>query len=165
MATIQSGTALTIAYTNANNVFGISQDRAQLAPNCSARQLVRPGSVGSRLNNYFNTSCLTTPPVIGADGIGTAFGNSGTGIVDGPGQENLDVALTKTMAFPWPRENSTIQFRVEFFNVFNHANFAVPTVGNLTVFNSATERNTTAGQITQTSTPGRQLQFALRIAF
>jgi peptidyl-prolyl cis-trans isomerase D len=42
---------------------------------------------------------------------------------------------------------------------------AVASVGNLTVFNSATERNTTAGQITQTSTPGRQLQFALRFAF
>jgi len=38
-------------------------------------------------------------------------------------------------------------------------------VANLTIFNSATERNSTAGQITQTSTPGRQLQFALRVMF
>jgi len=38
-------------------------------------------------------SCFTTPPVIGADGLGTAFENSGTGIVDGPGQVNVDLSL------------------------------------------------------------------------
>ena len=30
-------------------------------------------------------SCFTNPPIIGAHGIGRGFGNSGTGIVDGPG--------------------------------------------------------------------------------
>ena len=38
-------------------------------------------------------------------------------------------------------------------------------IANLTVFNSPTERNTTAGQITSTSTPARQLQLALRLTF
>ena len=59
----------------------------------------------------------------------------------------------------------SIQFRAEFFNVLNHPNFAIPEVGNLTVFNSPTQLNSTAGQITKTSTTGRQIQFALRIAF
>jgi hypothetical protein len=58
-----------------------------------------------------------------------------------------------------------VQLRIEAFNVLNRANFAIPSVANLTVFNSPTERNTTAGQITSTSTPGRQLQFALRVVF
>ena len=57
--------------------------------------------------------CFTTPPVIGADGIGTAFGNSGTGIIDGPGQANLDLAVTKAVTVAWPRENSTVEFRAE----------------------------------------------------
>jgi hypothetical protein len=39
--------------------------------------------VESKLSSYFDATCFTTPPIIGADGIGTAFGNSATGIVDG----------------------------------------------------------------------------------
>ena len=83
--------ALTVAYNNLTNVFGISEDRAQVATGCSKSNLVNPGSVESKLGKYFNTSCLTTPPIIGADGIGTAFGNSASGIVDGPGQFNIDL--------------------------------------------------------------------------
>ena len=84
--TVQSGSALTISDTNANNVFGISEDRAQLSGTCSKNQLVNRGSVESKLGGYFNSTCFMNPPVIGADGIGTAFGDSATGIVDGPGQ-------------------------------------------------------------------------------
>ena len=40
VAAIQSGAALTIADTNANNVFGISEDRAQLSGKCTKNQLV-----------------------------------------------------------------------------------------------------------------------------
>ena len=56
----------------------------------------------SKLNNYFNASCFTNPPIIGADGIGTAFGDSATGIVDGPGQANLDLAVSKTVRVESP---------------------------------------------------------------
>ena len=93
--TVQSGTALTLLYTNATNVFGTTTDRAQLAPGCSKVNLVAPGSVESKLGKYFNTSCFAKPPVIGADGIGTAFGNSRTGIVDGPGQFNIDLGVMR----------------------------------------------------------------------
>ena len=60
----------------------------------------------SKLGGYFNATCFTTPPIIGADGIGTAFGNSATGIVDGPGQANLDLAVSKTVALNRPIEKS-----------------------------------------------------------
>jgi hypothetical protein len=82
VVTIQFDSALTISDTNANNVFGISEDRAELTGMCNKSQFASQGPVGSKLNSHFNASCFTTPPVIGADGIGTAFGNSGTGIVD-----------------------------------------------------------------------------------
>ena len=124
--TIQSGTALTIADTNATNVFGISQDRAQLSGACSNSQLVRGGSIQSKLNSYFNAPCFISPPIIGADGIGTSFGNSATGIVNGPGQANLDLALSKAFVVNWPIEKSTFQFRAEFFNTLNHPQFANP---------------------------------------
>ena len=126
VVTIQSGSALTISDTNANNVFGISEDRAQLSGTCSKNQLVNRGSVESKLGGYFNSTCFTNPPIIGADGIGTAFGDSATGIVDGPGQANLDFALSKTVALNRPIEKSTLQFRAEFYNALNDPQFANP---------------------------------------
>jgi hypothetical protein len=156
LLTIQSGTALTIAYTNANNVFGISEDRAELSGQCTNNQLPTGGPIGSKLNNYFNASCFSTPPVIGADGIGKAFGNSGTGIVDGPGQANLDFAASKTFAFNWPVERSGLQFRAEFYNALNHPQFANPD----TNFSSST-----FGVISSTAVNPRIVQLALRFTF
>jgi hypothetical protein len=151
--TIQSGTALTIADTNATNVFGISQDRAQLNGACSNNQLVRGGSIQSKLNSYFNAPCFSSPPIIGADGIGTAFGNSSTGVVDGPGQGNIDIAFSKSIVV---HESSSIQLRAEFFNALNHPQFANPD----TNFSSST-----FGVISSTSVNPRVGQLALKFAF
>jgi Carboxypeptidase regulatory-like domain/TonB dependent receptor len=156
IATIQSGTALTILDTNADNVFGISEDRAELSGTCAKNQLVKAGSVQSKLNGYFNPSCFTTPPVIGSDGIGTGFGNSATGIVDGPGQANLDLAMAKTVAFHWPVEGSNLQFRAEFYNALNHPQFANPD-NNFT--------SPTFGLISSTAVSPRIGQLALRFSF
>jgi hypothetical protein len=156
IATIQSGNALTIAETNPTNVFGISQDRAQLSGVCSKSQLVRGGSVESKLNGYFNASCFTTQPVIGADGIGTAFGDSATGIVDGPGQANLDLALSKNVVFNWPRERTNLQFRAEFYNALNHPQFGNP---------DSNFASPGFGVISNTAVNARVAQLALKLAF
>jgi hypothetical protein len=133
VVTVQSGSALTISETNANNVFGISTDRAQLSGTCSKDQLVNQGSMESKLSGYFNAACFTSPAIIGADGVGTAFGNSGTGIADGPAQANLDLALSKTEIVSWPKEKSSFQFRVEFFNALNHPQFGKRRTGGAEV--------------------------------
>jgi hypothetical protein len=156
VAAVQSGTALTIAYTNANNVFGISEDRAQLTGACMKSQLVSTGPIGAKLNDYFNKACFASPPIIGADGIGTGFGNSGTGIVDGPSQANLDFAVTKSVFVSWPREKSSFEFRAEFFNAFNHPQFSNPD----TNFSSPT-----FGVISSTAVNARVGQLALRFSF
>jgi hypothetical protein len=156
IATIQSGSALTVADTNSTNVFGISEDRAQLSGMCSKSQLVTGGAVQSKLNRYFNLSCFTAPAVIGADGIGTAFGNSATGIVDGPGQANLDLAFSKAVVLKWPVEKSSLQFRAEFYNALNHTQFANPD----TNFTSPT-----FGVISGTAVNARVGQLALKLAF
>jgi hypothetical protein len=153
VVTIQSGSALTIADTNSKNVFGINEDRAQLTGSCSNRQLVRGGSIESKLNAYFNAACFTTPPVIGADGIGTAFGNSATGIVDGPGQANIDIAFSKSITI---HESSSLQFRAEFFNLFNHPQFANP---------DANFTSPTFGVISSTAVNARVGQVAVRFSF
>jgi len=156
VVTIQSGSALTISTTNATNVFGISTDRAELSGACGKSQLVKSGAVASKLSGYFNPSCFTAPPVIGADGIGTAFGNSATGIVNGPGQANLDLAFSRAMHLNWPVEKSNLQFRIEFYNALNHPQFANPD----TNFTSPT-----FGVITSTAVNARVGQLALRFAF
>jgi hypothetical protein len=156
VATIQSGTALTIADTNAKNVFGVNEDRVELTGKCASSQFVAAGPLGSKLNNYFNTSCFTTPPVIGADGVGTAFGNSGTGIVDGPGQANLDLAISKTIALAWPHERSAVELRAEAFNALNHPQFANP---------DTNYSSSTFGVISSTAVNARVGQLAVRFSF
>jgi hypothetical protein len=156
VGTVQSGDAVTIIYTNSKNVFGVSQDRAQLSGSCTKSQLVTSGSIQSKVNNYFDTSCFTTPPIVGADGAGTTFGNSATGVVNGPGQANLDLSLTKTIPLRWRSVESNLQIRGEFFNVFNHPQFSDPDNN----FSSAT-----FGIISGTSVNPRVGQFAVRINF
>ncbi len=129
VTTIQSGEPLTITSVDPNNAFGISgaginPDPVQIAAGCSNGQLVTPGSVQSKLNNYFNQACFTTPPVISADGA-TAFGNSKPGIVSGPAQVNFDFALIKR-TWLGSSESKNLEFRSEFFNLFNHAQFGQP---------------------------------------
>jgi hypothetical protein len=156
IATIQSGGALTIVQTNSTNVFGISEDRAQLSGTCVKSQLVKGGTVESKLGGYFNAACFTGSPVVGADGIGTAFGNSATGIVNGPGQANLDLAFSKTVTLRWPIERSSLQFRGEFYNALNHTQFADPD----TNFTSPT-----FGVISSTAVNARVGQLALKLVF
>ena len=156
IVTAHSGSALTIADTNSANVFGISSDRARLSGNCTKSELVRGGPVQSKLNSYFNTSCFTNPLVIGADGMGTAFGDSGTGIVGGPGQANVDLALSRLVTFNWPHERSTLEVRAEFFNAFNHPQFANPD-NNFT--------SPTFGVISSTAVNARVGQLALKFSF
>jgi hypothetical protein len=156
VVTIQSGTALTIADTNAHNVFGISEDRAELTGTCTKGQLVRAGPIESKLNAYFNASCFTTPPIIGADGIGTGFGNSATGLVDGPRQANLDLSVSKRLVSNWPHEKCEIQFRAEFFNALNHPQFANP---------DANFTSPTFGVISSTSVNARVGQLAVKLVF
>jgi hypothetical protein len=154
--TLQSGPSLTIAYTNPTNVFGTSEDRAQLSPQCSGPNLVRSGSIETKLGGYFNTSCFTTPAVVGEDGIGTDFGNSSTGIVNGPGQSNLDLALIRNVGMHWPHEGAAIQIRAEFFNALNHPQFSNP---------NAAYGTSTFGIISSTSVNPRVGQVAVKMIF
>ena len=154
--TIQAGQPMTILDTNANNVFGITGDRASIVPGCRASQLATGGSVNSKLNNYFNAACFMTPAVIGADGIGTGFGNSGVGIIPGPDQRNLDFAIVKKTRIAWLVESANLEFRAEMFNAFNTPQFSNPDNN----FSSPT-----FGVISTTTVNPRVVQFALKLNF
>ena len=118
---------------------------------------------------YLNPAAFAQP----ADG---AFGNLGRDQIYGPGFWNADFSVTKL--FPI-RDRLKLQFRTEFFNVFNHPNFALPNGTINPGVNSDGSINPfagTAGNITQTpdvaqGNPGlggggpRVLQFGLRLQF
>ena len=91
-------------------------------------------------------------------------GTFGRNRIWGPSLITFDPAIAKQFYVDSSRTRS-LQLRLEAFNVFNRANFAIPTVGNLTVFTSPTERNPSAGMITRTQTPGRQMQLAAILSF
>jgi hypothetical protein len=102
-------------------------------------------------NEWFNPNAFILPPP------GT-YGNLGRGIFTGPGLADLDVSVFKTTAVS---ERMSLQFRAEFFNVLNHANFNTP---NTTVFSSGAI-SASAGLITATATNSRQIQLGLKLIF
>lgn len=68
------------------------------------------------IDRYFDVSCFA------ATRLGT-FGDSGRNIVEIPGLNNWDVSLLKDTHLT---EKVNLQFRAEFFNFFNHAQFGQP---------------------------------------
>jgi hypothetical protein len=102
-------------------------------------------------NQYFNPNAFVVPP------NGT-YGTVGRDVLIGPGLAELDASLLKNTAIS---ERVNFQFRAEFFNLLNRANFAMP---NAVVFSSATtSASPTAGVITATSTTSRQIQLGLKL--
>jgi hypothetical protein len=164
VTTIQSGLPLSLTGTNTNNVFGITTDRAQLAANCTHADLVNAGSNHDNLTNYFNRGCILRNAagaaiwrIVGDDGVATAFGNSGVGIVTGPGQNNSDIAIIKRTPLRILGEAGNVEFRTEFFNAFNHTQFSNPGTSVTTA--------ATFGVISSTSVNPRIIQFGLKFNF
>jgi hypothetical protein len=164
--TVQSGQRLTATATNVQNVLGTFSDRAPASASGCGSQFVNSGSVQKKLNNYINAACfdLSNYPVVGADGIGTGFGTSGIGEIIGPDQNNWDLGLAKNTSIG---EKLHVEFRADFFNAFNHAQFANPDVnlGEAAVQLGLVAPNPGFGVISATSTNPRLLQFALRLVF
>lgn len=87
------------------------------------------------------------------------YGNVGRNTLIGPGFAKLDLSVMKNFKLGGQR---TVQLRVEGFNVTNRTNFGLP-ARNL--FDSRGRRIGSAGRITRTVTPARQVQLALRFGF
>jgi hypothetical protein len=93
------------------------------------------------------------------------LGNLGRNTVIGPGLFNLDYAMIKNSKIPRISETFNVQFRAEFFNILNHANFAPPNVNNLSPFDGSGNPVPGFGQLTNTQSPERQIQFALKLTW
>jgi hypothetical protein len=104
-------------------------------------------------NGYFNASCFVIPP----DNIGR-FGNSGVGVLKGPGTVNFSAGLAKV--FPI-KESLQLRFEATANNLFNHANLAVPDMN----IAATSDFGVIHGIQNVEGTGARTLQFGLRLSF
>ena len=125
------------------------------------RPFVNPGFTGPVIlgtpGKWFNPHAFIAPPSTGG-----FYGNLGRDTFIGPGLATWDFSVLKNITL---HERLSLQFRAEFFNLLNRANFNTP---NLIVFTPPTTTNPTglsgtAGAITSTSTTARQVQFGLKL--
>jgi outer membrane receptor protein involved in Fe transport len=109
---------------------------------------------------------------------GGHFGSLGRNAINGPSYTNLDISLAKVFKIG---ENMGLQFRADFFNIFNHPNFANPLWPNYTVDmtqNGLTAAGRGIGYLPITATPDvgignpflggggpRDIQLALKFTF
>jgi len=123
-------------------------------PNVKAGRTVDNITTGT-LNQWFDPTAFALPPA-------GQLGHVGRDTLVGPHMRNVDFSLLKDTAVPRISEQFRVQFRAEFFNIFNHANWGNP---NNAVFVSGGGFNPVAGQITTLAVPMRQIQFALKVVF
>lgn len=149
-----SGTPFSVTTGSAAPWLGAGRDIGSLRLNLTGtKPCVGCGSRDSwARTGYFNTTAYASP-LLPPYAYGT-FGNSGRNSVVGPSYFDTDMSAVKN--FPLlHREGSRIQFRADFFNLFNRAPFNNPTTSSSS---SVFGRITSAGN-------ARQVQLALRMDF
>ncbi len=156
----QSGLPFSIVNSNDTSIIS----RANFASGFSG-DVYTSGSVGSRLNAYFNTAAFARSCVnaacSAAVGVVTnptfdpsaPFGNTPRNFLTGPGQKNVDISFIKLIPVS---ERVRGEMRVEFFNAFNWVNYANPN-NNLIGANF--------GRIERASTGPRVIQLAFKVSF
>jgi hypothetical protein len=172
----------------------LANDRCELvtSSNLADAQALNPNAVAfnkssvieHKVMQWFNPNMFTAaqPGVIAAcvasTGTGCAtgyLGNSSRGMMRGPGQVNWDLSMVKNTHMQWLGDKGNFQFRAEVFNIMNHTNLAFPFSANFNANYDAiagagsgvngTNISPGAGQITNTLTNARQIQFAAKFEF
>jgi hypothetical protein len=150
IVTIQSGFPFTpqLSYNPSNN--GDTRN--------PVRPFVNPAFTGpvilGKPSQWFNPNAFLAPPANSG-----FYGNLGRDTLIGPGLATWDFSAFKTTNLS---ERFALQFRAEFFNLLNRANFNTPNLITFTSSSTGTKVSGTAGAITSTSTTSRQIQFGLK---
>ena len=146
----QRGFPLKISYGGSTPLSALGLGIGTLRPNVVAGCSKGAPAGVSQLNEWFNTACFTAPPQWG-------FGSESR--VDATlrqkGVNNFDFAVFKRTYFG-PSERMNVEFRTEFFNLFNHPQFAAP---------NTTQVSPNFGVVTATLGNPRLVQFGLKFAF
>ncbi|MBY0503943.1 MAG: carboxypeptidase regulatory-like domain-containing protein [Bryobacteraceae bacterium] len=154
IATLQSGLPISVS-SNQNLTFSYGGDAR---PDSTGLKSATPGSTKDRINRWIDPAAFRDAPRF-------AFGTVGRFLPDnfGPSLQNWDLSLLKNIALP-KRESLRLQFRGEFFNLFNHANFNNPgnTAFGLTATGALARPD--FGRITGTQA-ARVVQFGLKLYY
>ncbi len=148
VTTIQSGFPLHLTVNQSNlNIPNAGTQRPNVVPGCNAST---SGSATSRLADWFNTSCFVQPSEF-------TFGDESRNDPNlrSAGIANWDFSAFKSFSLT-PEGKAHLQFRAEFFNIFNRTQFGFPgqAIGS-----------SSAGVVTTQANLPRIIQFALRFAF
>jgi hypothetical protein len=149
--TFQTGFPLKLTSANGTALgalgLGIGTLRPNVVPGCNPSE---SGGHSSKIGEWFNTACFSAPPAYG-------FGDESR--VDPhlrqDGVNNFNFAAFKRTTFG-PEDKLGIEFRAEFFNLFNRPQFGPPN----TAFGS-----NVFGQVTATVNNPRLIQFGMKFAF
>jgi hypothetical protein len=163
----QSGTPFSILDSGAGTAF-LGQGSTpllggSLAPGATIASGLTSGSIQSRVaNGYLNLNAFTPAPQLyptqcqsDPNFCGTGFGDLGRNIYRGPHEQNWDFSLIKTFKVS---ERNEVRFTADFFNIWNHANFANPAFTDVEV-------GSAFGKIFNSTGTPRLIQFSLRWAF
>jgi hypothetical protein len=145
--TLQSGLPFTpqLSYNPANDGDTRNPVRPSVNPNFAGKVIL------GGANQYFDANAFVQP-------LPGTYGNAGRNTLPGPRLYETDLSLARRFAFG---ERLNLQFRAEFFNLFNHVNLNTP---NPVVFATAAGGpSPTAGVITSTATTSRQVQLGLKL--
>ena len=170
ITTLQAGQQIAISQSGGNNYStpnaGAGTIRPDVTPGCSAPT---KGSAQSRLGAWFNTSCYQKAGAIQYGSVTDPRVNYALGTeprVDsklrGPGIANWDFTAQKQTKIS---EGTNLQFRAEFFNIFNRRQFSQP--GSSVAFNGAGAISNPGafGVVSSQQNHPRQIQASLRFNF
>jgi hypothetical protein len=146
ITTLSTGNWFTIVDGNGNFANSDGQQRPDLIGNPHATPCVA--------GTFFNT-CAFADPALGS------HGNVGRNTIQGPGYQVWDFSLFKHFHLT---ETMNLEFRAEFFNMFNHANLQFAKSGPQNSINTTTFGTPEFGFLTAARDP-RQIQLALKLSF
>ena len=167
--TMQAGTPFNITYSP-NSAQAVSPQISatyrganEYRPNYVSGQKVTQGRSNRAANtgyvNYINFNAFVLPAIKGPSGnILSPFGNASRNPGRTPAFYQTDLALNKK--FSTPVESLKVEFRTEFYNIFNHTNLYLP--GTISGTQGANPNG--GGQITSTFEP-RIVQFGLKVIY
>jgi hypothetical protein len=177
----QSGTPFSVIDSGAGSLYIGPGYTTTLTGNLASGGSVSKGYAGGGIQNEVNNGYLNVanfarapylyfPSGVCTDPTGntcvTVFGNLGRNTYRGPFQQNWDFSLQKNFKLT---ERFNLRFGTDLFNIWNHANFANPSVTDVeTITHDATGNPTNAGpfgKIFSTLGTPRLIQFSLRLAF
>jgi Carboxypeptidase regulatory-like domain len=159
---LQSGAPFTMYDPDGGSAYALASpsSTATFAPGYGCANAPSHGSPEARIANWVNPAAYTPDPLAtlstGGPSDATLYGNTPRNCIIGPPQKNVDFTLGKTFKLG---ERQDLRFRTDFFNLFNHPSFAIPSETSVSAASGG------SAPITSTVGTPRLIQFSLKYSY